>query len=927
MLWRRLLQATLLTSLLAITTAIKFLPATRLLLKAFTTNNITSLLLGGGADVNFNVNHDLPLSEVAKLCNMEIVKALLLRCPDAPLVNTASDLPLSEAAKLCNMEIVKALLLRCPDAPIVNTASGRTAAHEAALLGCSAVAAVIDDKLAGCSRCPNRCVRCPVGTMDYVDRLGLQGGHRSLPSGVVGNTTRLPCPASGYVTWTCSENGSWVRSELSTCLDVATTSIELTTDSTDFPPDSRELSTSTNPFPTDSSVLFTSTDLYATETSSFSSDTTPSPSSDTDTTPTDSSSVSLVDSNTFTSSNSTSLTTPETSSVSNITPATYSFTPSTDITTEDDDTSIYPDRSGNASSVVNSWNQTNDVNNEGIPMDQEDVKNIIEKLKSLELKFKKDFQKVQEYMQNVLQVLDRSDPHRWRDVNTTIRALASTKLQDSLNKASLAIASLPSNYTNFTRSYPSNISNSSIIRQYPSYFTALRRRHQHHSFNQTSIELPVNFHQNYIDDDGLITVLFHSFDGLHCATNSVPCDPDKANISEVQADRQINSPIIGATVRNNSIWKSPEGDVARMKLQHIYLGDRYNLGSATCVWWNNSINGWSTEGCWLEEQTDHYTICVCDHLTNLAVMMDIYGVLDSHLHVYLHWITVIGCSVSVICLLLTLICLSLALTSAKKHSGQGMSKIHIHLYACLCAAELVLLCGLDATHSPVLCTVVAALLHYLFLATFTWCAIEGFNLYLMLGKVFATFNPLKYYMIVGYGFPLLFVGITLAATQAQGYGTARICWLEPGNIIWTFAGPVLLIMMCNMVSFIFAVRVACRRQTQGGPQRPPVKMRGSLALFLILGLTWSSGFLYAVKGNSRLLAFVFTVLNSLQGLGIFMTTVLMNERLIKDLRSVQFIRRLHNAIRGRKHAAQDADQDSQNQLNLNCTVEMNTNNQ
>nr|XP_045588407.1 uncharacterized protein LOC123750334 [Procambarus clarkii] len=159
-------------------------------------------------------------------------------------------------------------------------------------------------------------------------------------------------------------------------------------------------------------------------------------------------------------------------------------------------------------------------------------------------------------MRNVLQVLDRSDPHRWRDVNTTIRALASTKLQDSLNKASLAIASLPSNYTNFTRSYPSNISNSSIIRQYPSYFTALRRRHQHHSFNQTSIELPVNFHQNYIDDDGLITVLFHSFDGLHCATNSVPCDPDKANISEVQADRQINSPIIGATVRNNSIWKS-----------------------------------------------------------------------------------------------------------------------------------------------------------------------------------------------------------------------------------------------------------------------------------------------------------------------------------------------------------------------------------
>lgn len=46
-----------------------------------------------------------------------------------------------------------------------------------------------------------------------------------------------------------------------------------------------------------------------------------------------------------------------------------------------------------------------------------------------------------------------------------------------------------------------------------------------------------------------------------------------------------------------------------------------------------------------------------------------------------------------------------------------------------------MLAGLDATQNAVVCTVVAALLHYLFLATFTWSAIEAFHMYLNFIKV------------------------------------------------------------------------------------------------------------------------------------------------------------------------------------------------
>ncbi|KAK8728975.1 hypothetical protein OTU49_008910, partial [Cherax quadricarinatus] len=114
-------------------------------------------------------------------------------------------------------------------------------------------------------------------------------------------------------------------------------------------------------------------------------------------------------------------------------------------------------------------------------------------------------------------------------------------------------------------------------------------------------------------------------------------------------------------------------------------------------------------------------------------------------------------SVSSICLVLTICCLTVAIRAIKRSRGQLLKKVHLHLCVCLVSSEVVLMLGLEATDDNIVCKMIAALLHYFFLATFMWSFIEAFKPYLMLSKVFTSFNKMKYFMMVGYGFPLVFV--------------------------------------------------------------------------------------------------------------------------------------------------------------------------
>ena len=75
--------------------------------------------------------------------------------------------------------------------------------------------------------------------------------------------------------------------------------------------------------------------------------------------------------------------------------------------------------------------------------------------------------------------------------------------------------------------------------------------------------------------------------------------------------------------------------------------------------------------------------------------------------------------------------------------------------------------------SQLVCSIIAGVLHFFFLAAFAWMCLEGVQLYLMLVEVFESeFSRRKYYYVSGYLFPAAVVGIS-AAIDYRSYGTQK----------------------------------------------------------------------------------------------------------------------------------------------------------
>ena len=76
-----------------------------------------------------------------------------------------------------------------------------------------------------------------------------------------------------------------------------------------------------------------------------------------------------------------------------------------------------------------------------------------------------------------------------------------------------------------------------------------------------------------------------------------------------------------------------------------------------------------------------------------------------------------------------------------------------------------------------LCTGLAALLHYLLLATFLWQLCEGVHLYLLIKKPLQMHSKEKrvqfVYFIIAWGLPLLIVGPTLGVKFCD-YGSRNL---------------------------------------------------------------------------------------------------------------------------------------------------------
>ncbi|XP_052591232.1 adhesion G protein-coupled receptor L3 isoform X18 [Peromyscus californicus insignis] len=348
----------------------------------------------------------------------------------------------------------------------------------------------------------------------------------------------------------------------------------------------------------------------------------------------------------------------------------------------------------------------------------------------------------------------------------------------------------------------------------------------------------------------------------------------------------VNSPVITAAINKEFSNKVYLADPVVFTVKHIKQSEE-NF-NPNCSFWSYSkrtMTGyWSTQGCRLLTTNKTHTTCSCNHLTNFAVLMAHVEVKHSDaVHdLLLDVITWVGILLSLVCLLICIFtfCFFRGLQSDR-------NTIHKNLCISLFVAEVLFLTGINRTDQPIACAVFAALLHFFFLAAFTWMFLEGVQLYIMLVEVFESeHSRRKYFYLVGYGMPALIVAVS-AAVDYRSYGTDKVCWLRLDTyFIWSFIGPATLIIMLNVIFLGIALykmfhHTAILKPESGCLDNIKSWVIGAIALLCLLGLTWAFGLMY-INESTVIMAYLFTIFNSLQGMFIFIFHCVLQKKVRKE---------------------------------------------
>nr|XP_040051070.1 adhesion G-protein coupled receptor D2 isoform X4 [Gasterosteus aculeatus aculeatus] len=347
----------------------------------------------------------------------------------------------------------------------------------------------------------------------------------------------------------------------------------------------------------------------------------------------------------------------------------------------------------------------------------------------------------------------------------------------------------------------------------------------------------------------------------------------------------LGSSVISTTVMGDN---QPVSTAVRFQLQHRVQNPTGTVYDPVCAFWDFDLTPeaggwWNTKGCDVVSKQYGYTVCSCNHTTNFALLLQVYEAQRSpENEKALQVLTFIGCGVSLCGLLFTFI-LFIAVGIPKS----DRTTVHKNLIVALAIAELLLMCSDWASANEAACFVVTALLHLFFMASFSWMLVEG----LLLWSKVVTVNisedrRMTLYYIIGWGLPVLIVGITLTVSVEE-YKADDHCWLNvKTDTIWAFVGPVVFVLVVNTVVLCRVVMVtvssARRRAKMLSPSSASkiqifdltwAVTRPVLILLPVLGLTWLCGVLVHL---SVVLAYIFITLNALQGLYIFLVYAVYN---------------------------------------------------
>ncbi|XP_048042163.1 adhesion G protein-coupled receptor G3 [Megalobrama amblycephala] len=306
--------------------------------------------------------------------------------------------------------------------------------------------------------------------------------------------------------------------------------------------------------------------------------------------------------------------------------------------------------------------------------------------------------------------------------------------------------------------------------------------------------------------------------------------------------------------------------------------------SGICVFWHLDKNGrgnWSTDGCETRIENGDF-VCSCNHLSFFAVLISPQIPEESHI-VRLNYISYVGSAFSIA---FTALMIVMFLCQRKKQCEHAVF-IHVQLSGSLFLLHISFLSSVwfsGQSLTDLVCQGLGLLLHWCLLATFTWTAVEGFHLYLLLVRVFNIY--IKRYMLklslVGWGVPTFIVMICGVTKPYGKYPFQKdkdnstptpLCWVTKQTVSYiTVNGYLGLVLLFNMAMLVVVLVKMRQLRTQAlqikDHQRRAWKDWASLlGLSCVLGVPWVLAF--STHGPLSLTSlYVFTILNSFQGVFI-----------------------------------------------------------
>ncbi|GLD59246.1 brain-specific angiogenesis inhibitor 1-like protein [Lates japonicus] len=330
----------------------------------------------------------------------------------------------------------------------------------------------------------------------------------------------------------------------------------------------------------------------------------------------------------------------------------------------------------------------------------------------------------------------------------------------------------------------------------------------------------------------------------------------------------LNSKVVTVIVNPTTTLLSSPVEIEFPHLQNGTMNE-------TCLSWDESetsslLGSWSARSCRSVPVHSYRTKCVCDSPSTFAILARINfdSIMDKAL---LPSVTlIVGCGVSS----LTLLLLIIIYVSVWKYIRSERSVILINFCLSIICSNALILVGQTQARNKVVCTLVAAFLHFFFLSSFCWVLTEAWQSYMAVTGRLRNRIIRKRFLCLGWGLPALVVAVSVGFTKAKGYGTVNYCWLSlEGGLLYSFVGPAAAVVLVNMV---IGILVFNKLVSKDGITDVKLKERAGASLWSscvvlpLLALTWMSAVLAITDRRSALFQILFAVFDSLEGFIIVM---------------------------------------------------------